>query len=65
MTARPAIPPAYLSGSGSAWAVIFQGMPLCPDGPLADATACAARFKLDVSGPRWDRETCTFTDGGN
>jgi hypothetical protein len=49
------MPAHYLSRNDiGAWAVIHGGMPLCPDGTLADAIRCAERYKLPVSGPWWD-----------
>ena len=51
-------PKAYLSTSGGKWCVIHRELPLCGDTTKADALACAARYKVDIShGQIWNGES--------
>lgn len=42
-------PKTYLSTSEGLWRVIVDGQPLCRDTDEANARACAARYKIDIS----------------
>ena len=45
---------AYLSFSGGAYRVIFQGMPICKDGPASDALRAAQSLRVDLQPEAWN-----------
>lgn len=44
----------YLSFSGGAYRVIVQGLPICKDGPMADALRAAESLRVKLQDAAWN-----------
>ena len=53
-------PACYYSTSHGQWRLILQGLPLCKDGTLQEASQCAAGFRLTPDPQFWDGDNGKF-----